>query len=243
MKLYAAGKGHVDLAKGLGIDHSESLALDGSANSRIIRTTIKDSYQKTEPTLYVLGMTFVSRNEIPILKVDGVTDEYINDLSFEGRWTNPQNQFFKNRWEHHWTEKDTDRYVELIQKTEVYSSLDRTEDLMYRFLALISNLNTRGHQVLIFNQADTKLTTPLTKNKILADAPKLELLKQVKNFVHGLTWTAVQWQHEQGVGATKPGNLINKYGETPDQMKHRLPGQHQKLNDYLINYIRDNKII
>ena len=89
MYSYAAGKGHVDLSKRLAISNSDSLAISGSANSRILRTTLKHSYN-APPTLYVLGMTFLSRLEIPICEPE-------ND--FEGRWVNPQNQEFKYRWQ------------------------------------------------------------------------------------------------------------------------------------------------
>ena len=85
MEVYSAGRGYKDLAERLGMSSSESLAIGGSANTRIIRTTLKHSYQALQPTLYVLGMTFLSRLEIPILE---------NQSTFEGRWTNPQNQQF-----------------------------------------------------------------------------------------------------------------------------------------------------
>ena len=62
---YALGQGHRDFAHRLGIDKAKSIAVSGSANSRILRTTLKHSYT-APPTLYVLGMTFLSRLEIPI---------------------------------------------------------------------------------------------------------------------------------------------------------------------------------
>ena len=105
---YALGNGHVDLAKQLDLNtQSTSLAIGGSSNSRILRTTLKHSYQTAEPTLYVLGLTFVSRAEIPICTPD-------ND--FEGRWINPQNQEFKHRWQLDWSQNDSDRFVEIKLK-------------------------------------------------------------------------------------------------------------------------------
>ena len=95
MYSYAAGQGQVDLANQLGIDSAQSIAVSGSANSRILRTTLKHSYATTVPTFYVLGMTFVSRLELPICE---------EETSFEGRWTNPQNQEYKSRWQLHWTD-------------------------------------------------------------------------------------------------------------------------------------------
>jgi hypothetical protein len=240
MEQYAIGGGHRDLANQLSIPEIKSLAIGGSANSRIIRTTLKDSYTTTEPTLYILGLTFVSRGEIPILKLKpGDTD----DTSFEGRWTNPQNQGFKNRWEHFWSDKDTEQYVGIRLKSEVYSLIDRVEDLMYKILSMIGDLERRGHKVLIFQQADVSLTQKmLPDNKCVLENPRLALIKQVPNIIHGFNWLAVVWQHEQGVGV-ELGRFPTPYGETPDNIKHRRRGEHQKLNEYLINYINEFKIL
>ena len=103
MEAYAQGHGQVDLAERLGIATSESLAIGGSANTRIIRTTLKHSYQTTQPTFYVVGMTFLSRLEIPILE---------NQTEFEGRWTNPQNQQCAKDWQYGWGQTDTEQDVE-----------------------------------------------------------------------------------------------------------------------------------
>jgi len=240
METYAAGFGHMDLAKGLGIKDSISLALGGSANSRIIRTTLKDSYLTKTPTLYVLGMTFVSRQEVPILKYSsGETEE----TSFEGRWTNPQNQQFNNRWEDFWTEKDTDRFVDIRLKSELYSLVDRTEDLMYRFLSLINDLNSRGHRAVIYNQADVSLTNNTNNGRAVLSNQRLHLLKSVSNIVHGLSWLAIPWQHEQGVPYDQGGSFNPKYPPPDENIRHRSVGHHQKLNEYLINYIQEHKIL
>jgi hypothetical protein len=145
MEAYAVGNGHGHLADLLGIPNSATLAIGGSANTRIIRTTLKHSYQTTEPTFYVLGLSFLSRLEIPILE---------RQSEFEGRWTNPQNQKFRSEWQYGWTDTETQQFVELKLKSEMYSILDRLEDLMYRVLSMIKDLHSRGHQVVIFNQAD-----------------------------------------------------------------------------------------
>lgn len=241
MDAYAQGGGHLDLAKSLGIPVVESLAIGGSANSRIIRTVLKDSYGTNTPTFYVLGLTFVSRGELPILKLPpGETD----DDSFEGRWSNPQNQYFKSKWEHFWTEKDTALYVDIRHKAEVYSLVDRTEDLMYQLLSMISDLESRGHRALIYQQADESLLlTPPPENKSVLERTKLQLLNSKHNFVHGLRWPSVIWQHEQGVPEMRSDTWVGPYGETPEHLRHRMPGHHQKLNEYLINYINEFKIL
>jgi hypothetical protein len=90
---------------------------------------------------------FLSRWEVPILKNDF-------DDTFEGRWTNPQNQDFVDRWEHNWGKKETAQLMELKLKSDFYSVPDRLEDLMYRLVAMINDLHQRGHRVLIYQQAD-----------------------------------------------------------------------------------------
>jgi hypothetical protein len=224
MEVYAIGQGQQDLARRLGIEHSTSLAIGGSANSRIIRTTLKHSYQTSCPTLYVLGMTFLSRNEIPILTVD---DE------FEGMWTNPQNQQFVDRWQNHWTQRDTERYVELKLKAECTSVPDRLEDLMYRIISMASDLQQRGHRVLVYQQADDVYQPYLGQTRF-------NLFRQMPWIVDGYQWCAVPWQHHHGVGISGSAEVFT---EVPEQIKHRMPGEHQLLNQYLADYIHNNNIL
>lgn len=141
MDMYAQGGGHADLAQQLGITNCSSLAIGGSANSRIIRSTLKHSYRATVPTFYLLGMTFLSRLELPILYQDPARE-------FEGVWTNPQNQQFQTQWVPHWTDQDTKQWIKLKLKSELHSITDRLEDLMYRMLSLQDSLTARGHRVL-----------------------------------------------------------------------------------------------
>lgn len=219
---YALGNGHQDLAQRLNIDQAKSIAVSGSANSRILRTTLKHSYS-APPTLYVLGMTFLSRLEIPICEPE-------ND--FEGRWVNPQNQEFSNRWQIGWNQKESEQFVDTKLKTEVYSILDRIEDLMYRMLSTIDSLKSRGHKILMYQQADDLY------NHCLAD-PRLNLL-HCAEIVHGFAWRATAWQADQGV---KPKIYPPGLPHVPPDMTHRAEGHHHKLNEFLTNYIQENKIL
>jgi hypothetical protein len=231
MEVYAKGNGHLDLAQRLNINRAKSLAIGGSANSRIIRTTIKHSYQVTEPTLYIMGLTFVSRSELPILTEDN------EQTSFEGRWCNPQNQEFANRFEHHWTKADSEKFVEFKLKTEVYSLLDRTEDLMYNILSAIHSLQARGHRVLVYQQADDSYQMYLGN-------PRLNLLSSTDCIINGFRWCAVGYQYEQGVEQTPQlGGIYIGPKTTPNHMRHPLPGEHNIVNEYLVKYINDHNII
>lgn len=220
MEAYASGSGHIHLAKQLNIPCAESLALGGSANSRIIRSTLKHSYQTTQPTFYVLGMTFLSRLEIPILE---------NQSEFEGRWTNPQNQQYQSKWQHGWTQQDTDLFVELKLKSEVFSILDRTEDLMYRILSMIQDLQSRGHQILIYQQADNLY------QQLLSD-PRLAGFNKTPNIIGGYAWRAVPWQLQNGVPPMDYGQTPKH--QVPDEIKHPASGHHHKLNQFLIDHVR-----
>lgn len=223
MEAYASGLGHKDLATQLNIPNAESLAIGGSANSRILRTTLKHSYQQQHPTFYVLGMTFLSRLEIPILE---------NQTEFEGRWTNPQNQDFKQYWQYGWTEAETAQFVDIKLKSEVYSILDRTEDLMYRILSTIADLKLRGHQVLVYQQADNIY-------QHLLEDDRLKLFKQYSNIIDGYAWRAVPWQLEQGV----PPMYTDAAQYVPDNIRHPAAGHHQKLNQFLVDYIRNKDLL
>lgn len=219
MESYAWGLGHKDLAERLNIERYDSLAMGGSANSRIIRTTLKHSYNTDQPTFYVLGMTFLSRLEIPILD---------NQPEFEGRWTNPQNQKFVSNWQHGWTQQETDQFVELKLKSEILSILDRTEDLMYRILSMIADLRSRGHQVLVYQQADNLYHEFL-------DDPRLRFFKNQPNIIDGYAWRAVPWQAAQGVPAQH--SKSNAANFVPPEIRHPAMGYHQRLNEFLTEYI------
>lgn len=220
---YAMGRGHNDLAARLRIPSASSLAIGGSANSRILRTTLKHSYVTTVPTLYVLGMTFVSRLELPVCNPE-------ND--FEGRWCNPQNQDFAHRWQQEWGPAETQQFVELKLRSEVYSILDRTEDLMYRMLAVIADLKSRGHRVLMYQQADNLYQS------LLSD-PRLRLF-HCPEIIGGFEWRAIAWQYEQGV---KPKTYPFGSPHVPPDMTHPEIGHHDLINDYLTNYIQEYKLL
>ena len=227
MEVYAGGGGHLDLAKQLNIPNATSLAIGGSANTRIIRTTLKHSYT-AKSTLYIVGLTFVSRDELPILKV-------VDENSFEGRWANPQNQDYVDRYEHFWNRGESEKFVRFKQMTEVYSLLDRTEDLMYRILSMINSLQSRGHQCVVYQQADDGYFCWL-------DHAKLQLFKNNINIVGDFRWRAVPWQHANGVGSRPEAGTGNFIGPqtVPDEIKHPASGEHHVLNNFLADYINQH---
>jgi len=224
MEAYSTGCGHQDLAERLAIPTASSLAIGGSANARILRTTMKHSFATTRPTFYVLGMTFLSRDELPILYTTN---------QFEGAWTNPQNQAHESLWAHPWTRQDTETFVNLKLKWEWSSAVDRYEDLQYRILAVIDSLHSRGHAVLIYNQADEMFPG-------ISDHIRLRWFKDHANIMGDYSWMAIPWQHEQGVPA-----MDYSLGSTSvrDAIKHRESGRHAVLNEYLFDYIKSHNLL
>jgi hypothetical protein len=225
MRAYADGKGQDDLAQQLDIPVAISLAVGGSANTRIIRTTLKHSYQTSYPTFYVVGMTFLSRLEIPILE---------QQSEFEGRWTNPQNQEFTQYWQHGWTQHETDQFVDIKLKSEIYSIQDRVEDLMYKIVSMINDLKMRGHGVLVYQQADDVYDACI-------EHASLDLFRKTQNIIGGYAWKAIQWQHNQGVAPMDYG--IKPRYQVPEHMKHRKSGHHQQLNNFLVEYVKTNQLL
>lgn len=225
MEVYASGGGHIDLGQQLGIEKCHSMAIGGSANSRLIRTTLKHSYQTNRPTLYVLGIGFISRWEVAILDAD--------PDSFEGRWTNPQNQDYRDRWQREWGPKETEQLVRLKLNADMYSILDRLEDLMYNLLSLVQSLHVRGHRIIMYNQADKIYQEHL-------EHARVAMFKNNPVFIDGLKWRAVPWQLDNGVPPTQYAMTIY---HVPDDLKHPQSGHHGLLNSFLVDYIKTHGIM
>ena len=221
MGCYSRGNGHFDLSAKLKITDCNAIDKLGSCNSRIIRTTLKDSYLTETSTLYVVGLSFSNRHEIPVSVA----------RDFEGRWVNTRGPLDEVKYyEHFWTVEDTTCLNEMLLKSEVYALEDILEDLMYRVLSMISDLKSRGHQVLVFQQPG------IYPNNLL-DKQKFNPLKNHVNIIGGLNWSALNWQRSQGIKF----DPIDKH--LREDIQHPLPGEHGPLNEFLFDYISRNKLI
>lgn len=231
-EVYCGGPGPKALADSLGIAQVESLSKGGSANSRILRTTLKHSYRTHIPTLYLVGLTFINRWELPVI-------EATKDREFEGRWINPQSQAGEyEQWQFNWTREDTDTFKDLQFKAATLATEDNLEDLMYRCIGMISDLKKRGHRALVWNNCDLSIADAVKDN------PRFKLLKAIPEFVDSLAWAAVPWQHQQGARPSEysPGYVVPT-PPPPGHLRHILPEDYQHLNNYLTNYIRQHKIL
>jgi hypothetical protein len=229
MATYAEGLGHRDLGKRLGL-FGESITVTGSANSRILRTTLKHSYETDKKCLYVLGMTFISREELPICRYDEYSFPTEKEI-WEGAWTNPQNQLFgKNRWTEQWSDNDTKNWIVFRQKYEQGTMVDRLENLMYQMLAVRDSLTHRGHNCIIFQQADH-----WWDGMLLEEYDRIRLLNN-KNILGDFKWCAIREQHNAGVA------YVSGEENVPEYLRHRSPHKHEWLNNYLEQYVRQHEL-
>ena len=217
---YDIGNGHVDLAERLNMPSAYSLALPGSCNNRIIRTTLKDSYITDRPTLYIVGLSFLNRSELPVGRENGI----------EGKWISFQNQINSNSIANFWSDQDSQQAVEQNLKIESHAVKDKFEDLMFKLLAIISDLTSRNHQIVIFRQPPDYYTNYLGENRF-------RFLKNCANIVDGLAWGGLEFQAKQNI----------KYGTAdkhlPKLIRHPLPGEHEPLNKFLVEYIHLHNLL
>lgn len=227
-EVYATGEGLQELAKSLNIEKFYSLAMGGSSNSRIIRTTLKHSYRFDCPTFYLVGLTFASRWELPIIEATPARE-------FEGRWTNPQSQRKRGeKLQFNWSDKNTELFKDLSFKSVVLAQSDLLEDLMYRCLSLIGDLRHRGHRVLIYNNCNANF------GELIEEDSRFSFVKNEPAFVDNLRWTAIPWQHQQGAQAVVYGSDITP---PPPELRHIAPHDYRFKNEYLLNYIQEHKIL
>ena len=225
MEWYAQGHGHSDLSGQLGIDNYHCLAEPGSCNNRIIRTTLRDAYANPDPTLYVIGITFLSRYELPVNQ---------DRKNLEGKWLSFTTQGTVSPstaiMDPCVSKKDLASYRDIWWRVNLASVDEFAEDLQYRLLSLCDSINQRGHRCVIFNTAEAVLDYVL-------DQPKFLPLKSQPQIIHGLSWRSIPWQFDQGAEWVSADKHLDR------NVRHVDLGQHQWLNQYLTNYIKKHNIL
>jgi hypothetical protein len=98
---------------------------------------------------------------------------------------------------------------------------------------MIADLRRRGHQVLVYQQADNLYQDLLSNSR-------LRFFQQCPNVINEFGWRAVTWQIEQGVPAMDYGPQAQY---VPDHMRHPAIGHHQVLNEFLADYILSRNML
>jgi len=75
----------------------------------------------------------------------------------------------------------------------------------------------------------------------LLDDSRLQLFKNTPTIIDGYGWRAVPWQLTNGVPPMQYKS--DSKHVVPDDMRHPAPGYHQKLNEFLIDYITRNSLL
>lgn len=222
MAFYANGLGHKDLAEQLHIPAWQSLAVSGSCNDRIIRSTLRDSYQN-ESTFYVIGLTFLARFEIP----SRLPQEP------DGRWLSYNNRGLPSQicdFVPLYSDTASKQYAEFWFKMLNDGLPDIMEDLQYRILSMIDSLVHRNHRVVIFNTADERMVETV-------DRGKFHHLEQRKNIIDALRWRSIPWQFLQGA------DYPVQEEDLPWDCRHVSSGQHAHLNGFLVDYIANHDLL
>jgi hypothetical protein len=105
---------------------------------------------------------------------------------------------------------------------------------MFKILTMISDLHSRGHRVLVYQQADNLYQDHL-------DNPRLQLFKSTPAIIDGYNWRSVPWQLSKKVPPMDYGSNPKHF--VPDDIRHPAVGQHQTLNEFLVNYINQHLIL
>lgn len=223
MKHHAMGDGHKDLAQQLGIEHYDSLSQYGQSNSAIIRLTVADSMQ-AEPTLYVVGTTFLHRFELPVLKK--VNNE---------KWGSFGNSTPIGAREYDDCVVDLESYVNLHLQYSINSVKEHAYALYLQLAMMIDSVKSRGHKIVVFNTAETMMDEAefLDPNDVkFLDNYNAEIIDR-------LQWQSVSWQHAQGAKSV-PEDIKR---DIPLSSRHIAPGEHKFLNNFLHEHINTNEIL
>lgn len=216
MWYYHRGGGSQDLAKKLSLRSHHSLAEPGACNSAIVREVLRDSYQNLS-TLYVIGLTFISRTELPV----GSTSSLWRSTSN----TQPPTMH------HKWSVDDDQNYLQLWQKSMVFGVNAVLQDLWLKLLCLIDSLTLRGHQVIIFNTAE-HIVEYQDESQLI-----FQIIESRREIIDALRWKSVPWQLQQGAQYVMQDENLNP------KIRHVAPGHHNHLNDFLVDYIKQHSLM
>jgi hypothetical protein len=180
------------------------------------------------PTLYIIGISFLTRHEVPILL--GRDNKDGKWMTVNSTFTAYRNVKSSNGLDQHFTQQDIADYCALYDKFTVLGIEDLALNLQYQLLSLRDSLCYRGHRCLIFNTSEHALDWVIDKQEF-------DLLKLDKHFIEGLKWKSIPWQFEQGADFY-PGDEIY-----PAESRHVALGQHQWLNEFLVDYINQHGIL
>lgn len=220
MEQYAEGHGHVDLASSLGLQDYHSFAQSGSCNDRILRSVLRDCLSSSCPSLYVVGLTFLHRYELPIRYKS--TDD--------GLWVSCTGKTLASRnseWRQNIELTEYNTYSAL--RAHMFYLNESLEKLMYWLLATINTVKSRGSRIVVFNTAESGVDDFLDQDRFRP--------LNIPEIVGAYRWRSIKYQFDQGAQWNQHDSGLDLY------TRHVASGQHRWLNDFLTNYIQEHKIL
>ena len=231
---YTQGHGHHDLANSLNIPECFDLSVAGSSNQRIIRTTLQDCYQTKTPTLYIIGITFLYRFELPVLVKEEEEEEkedIIDNSKYQSfNFTHDCNYY--NNLDAGITINDINTFKKLLFKFISFAEEEQVIALYNSIVATIDSIIANGHTAVVFNTGELIF-------KRYANHTKLKHIKKYKQIIESFNWLSNRYQFDNGAKCDTNDENLNIHQEC----KHVASGQNKHLNKYLINYINTNNII
>lgn len=227
MNLYAQGNGHTELASLLGIKHATTIAKPGQCNDRIIRTTIQDMYGADQKTLYVLGLTFLMRFDLPL-------NQHCDEI--DGHWITLHEDLIprqKNLWFPNIEQNQLLTYLHLHHRwilTHENMCRSVVKDLVGRLATLVAAARSLGHRMLIFRTVESPVWTGLQDQdlKIFVTGPEM---------IDDLIWCSIPWQISQGAKWPDDDAAV------PKDFRHVQPGDHGFLNSFLSDYVHRSGLL
>lgn len=232
MHYYSEGGGLQDLAQSLSIEHTKNLSLTGASNQRIIRTTLDDCYSNDIPTIYIIGVTFVNRFELPIL--EGLERNFNHDnykdrfLSINQEWTIPEGTKINEML----SMDDILQFRKLKTMFEMDAEVDIVVNLIQSYTSMIDSLIRHGNTVILFNTAEIAF-------KKYQHLNKLQYTRNYKQIIDYFNWFANEYQFNKGA---KPLEEDLKKDFPDPMIRHIDYGEHKYINEFLIRYGLNNNL-
>lgn len=215
-----------NLASQLGYNNFVSLAKGGRSNRQIIRTTLE--YIENNPVGFVLlGMSMWDRFESALLEIEPNIDNWVNTRrqGVHDGSTNADSNFIAK------TDcQDIDRYIGTKFHYEV--SMKCIDQLMCDLIMFTSYLEQRNIRYCIYNTCETNYSKYFdTVNNFYQP-----FIARNKGIVPLDTFISNLFLYEQGATWAEAENIW------PNHSKHYDGEYYHHLNNYLLQYMKENSL-
>lgn len=208
------------LARQLGLQQAVSLAVGGSSNRRIVRTTLEYLQENSDVGFVLLGLSFHRRREGSFLPTGEWVQYGTNGL--QGHFA-PHDAVFK---------KDIPRAQIEQYVSDVYANdIDNhyIDQLLCDIILLTGYLESKNIPYLIFNFCELRYAEYSSKY--------YEYIRNNKRIVPLDTFVANLFLRDQGAKYAEPEE------RWPVNARHYNGDEYIHLNNYFINHLRTNNLL